>query len=181
MKHAIRVLLLAAGAFLALVPGVRAQPDKCGQMDVGGRPASGVIATADGVTVAATVVEDLVLHVKLKKSLAGEHVLRLDFYLPEGDLYQSVSVPVSLGDKGAKASSRAEPRRVAGYPFPLPTKVAQPIVSGKDADKQTLDVALPIAGTAIVSNSLYGSWAVDLTLDDAAQPCAPRVTFGMQP
>jgi hypothetical protein len=164
--------LLAAGLCL---PALAGAADDCAKVEVSGRPASKP-ANGGEVTLAATAVEDVVFDVKLANDILGEHVLTLNVYLPEGGLYQSLSVPVEAGTK-----ARDRQRRVEGYPFPLDVVTATAITSGPDSGKRKLDITMPLAGSAIVSNSLYGSWGVELFLDDAAEPCVERVAFVIEP
>ena len=167
--------LLAAG--LAAAPAVGQPPDKCGKVEVSGRPgAKAAVGKAAGSTLAATTVEDVVFTIKLRKAISGDHVVTLKVYMPEGNLYQSLGTPVSL-----TGSQRRGKRPVPGYPFPLDIQMAMPITTGSDSDKQLVEVTMPLAGTAIVSNSIYGDWKVDLYLDDAQQACADRVSFRIGP
>ena len=41
---------------------------------------------------------------------------------------------------------------------------------------ESVDVSFPVAGSTIVTSSLYGRWKVEIFLDGAADPCG-RPTF----
>jgi hypothetical protein len=84
-------------------------------------------------------------------SPAGHHVLEIHVETPGGQLYQVLSAPFA-------ASAEAE-------------APARSIVSAR----------LPIAGTPIVSHSLYGRWRVRPHLDGAPLPCGRGRTFWLRP
>ncbi len=46
-----------------------------------------------------------------------------------------------------------------------------------DRRRSTLSATLPVAGTAIPTNSLYGSWRIAPYLDGSSEPCAPATVF----
>jgi hypothetical protein len=39
------------------------------------------------------------------------------------------------------------------------------------------EVTLPVAGTSIVSNSLYGEWTAEAVVEDEGAACAQPMTF----
>jgi hypothetical protein len=45
----------------------------------------------------------------------------------------------------------------------------------------TLAAVLPVAGTSIVQNSVYGDWRVEARLDGAAAVCGSAAAFTIQP
>jgi hypothetical protein len=175
MRLSARLALALLAASVGL-PAVAAAVDKCGKVEVSGRPA-GNHGKAAEVTLAATEVEDVVFTLKMASGPVGDHVVTLQVYLPEGGLYQTLSVPVTFGTKAKGAPQR----RVDGYPFPVDAVQAKPITSGPDAGKQLVTITMPLAGTVIVSNSLYGLWGVDLYLDDEPEACAEREPFRITP
>ena len=88
--------------------------------------------------------------------------LELRYFGPNGHLYQSVSFPVE-GEGDAK--------RVEGYPRHVKIAKKRAIVH-KGQKKRIVEApAFPVAGTAIVTSSLYGRWRLE-----AWEPGARRAT-----
>ena len=120
---------------------------------------------------------DLTFRLYLDPALTGAHTVELRVFTPRGFLYRSLAVPVSLGS-GARASaaSAGEERLIAGYPHPLKVHAAtRDTLAG--AAVQRVEVAFPVGGTDIVSNSVYGKWKVEPYLDGGATSCGPAATF----
>lgn len=116
--------------------------------------------------VSAKAVEDLVFEVRLPKKLPDKPVLTLTVSLPDGFTYQVLDVPIA--EEGKAPASRA----LRGYPHALQERAV--IVRGSD---RVVEVSLPVGGTAISTNSLYGQWRVVATLDDgtACREASPFV------
>lgn len=115
---------------------------------------------------------DLVFHVMFTGEVAKDHVVTLNVYTPHGHLYRRLDVPVAP----ARGNVPAGTRRLQGYPYPV--KVRTPVqrtVGGKRY--AVVDVTLPVAGTSIVTSSLYGRWQVEVVMDGARQPCPGRRSF----
>ncbi len=93
--------------------------------------------------------------------------LALRLFTPNGHLYQQVDVPI------APEGSRESERALAGYPFPV--KVAR-VRTGRAPDgvpSRAVDAPpLPVAGTTIVSSSLYGRWRAEAWLAGAPEACS---------
>jgi len=121
---------------------------------------------------------ELQLSTMLRRNLAGTHLLELKLYTPRGNLYQVLSVP--FGDvSGGPPGPKPRRRYLAGYPAPLDEKRPEPAeVEGRQ--RLMLSSSLPVAGTSIVTSSLYGSWTVVPYLDGRPEPCgtASRFTIG---
>lgn len=81
--------------------------------------------------------------------------LELKLFTPKGHLYQTLTAPVP---QRAGAGGAGRPRRF-----------------------QTITMRLPVAGTTIVNNSLYGKWTAAAYLDGGASPCAKARSFQMRP
>jgi hypothetical protein len=94
----------------------------------------------------ATKIQVLVFNATVSPLVRGEHRLGLRVYTPRGHLYQTLSVPFVVP---------THPQRRHAPP-PPPT---------------LLSVRLPVAGTPIVANTLYGRWRVVPHLDDADERC----------
>jgi hypothetical protein len=128
-----------------------------------------------GDVFSATEILELQLSTILRRRLGGPHLLELKVYTPKGHLYQVLAVP--FGDAtSSPAGRRARKRHVAGYPRPLeegrPEWVA---VDG--ARRLTVSTSLPVAGTSIVTGSLYGRWTVVPHLDEGPEPCGAARRF----
>lgn len=126
---------------------------------------------------------DLTVEVSIDGTLAGDHLLTLAWRLPGGGLYQSVAVPFTIPAADTGAGEPA-PRRIAGYPFPVRTRVARRL-SGNEpgaSPNGVLVVAdrLPVAGTSIVDAALSGDWSLDVRLDDDEAVCA-TAGFRLEP
>src|SRR6266516_1047272 len=88
---------------------------------------------------------DLKLSTQLRRYLAGPHTLQIKVSTPRGYPYQTLSVSFS----DTPQESRPHP--------------------------QALSATLPVAGTAITTNSLYGRWTVQPFLDGV--PCGGLRSF----
>jgi hypothetical protein len=125
-------------------------------------PSSSRVFPAHGIT-------ELQFDALFRQRLRGSHVLELKLYTPKGHLYQVLTVPFSGGPRAAGY------RRLPGNPRVYVEQVLQPA----GAAAYRVSARLPVAGTWIVTSSLYGSWRVDAHLDGAASPSGRnRFTIG---
>lgn len=134
-------------------------------------------------TFSATKILDLQFGALLHKRVSGEHVMNLKFYTPKGHLYQQIDVPFTggvkaVGVRGAEASTGPRMRCVDGYPQPLPE---QSLVAVKTSAGRGYQVTarLPVAGTSIMTSSLYGKWKVVPHLDGSSKACGKASTFSI--
>jgi len=97
---------------------------------------------------------DLRITTAFPRTLEGKHRLHLRVLTPQGHLYQKFSVP---------------------FDATVPSEGRGP------SPKRTISVRLPVAGTAITTNGLYGRWTVVPSLDDQAAPCAREHGFVLEP
>jgi hypothetical protein len=127
-------------------------------------------------TFSATRILDLRLDTVIGATVQGSHLLQLKLYTPKGHLYQVLSVPftVAAGDEARPAAKRW----VDGYPEPLDEQRAKPIDHLGTA-RRGVSATLPVAGTSIMTNSLYGQWMVEPYLDD--ERCGAARTFVIGP
>lgn len=127
-------------------------------------------------TFSATRILDLEFDTVLSRSVAGSHLLQLKLYTPKGHLYQVLSLPftIAAGDGRRPAAKRW----VDGYPQPLDEQSAKP-VRFEGTLRRGVSATLPVAGTSIMTNSLYGQWMVEPHLD--GQRCGPARTFVIGP
>jgi hypothetical protein len=97
---------------------------------------------------------DLRITTTFPRELTGRHRLQVRVLTPQGHLYQKFSVPF---DATVARGDRGP------------------------SSKRTIGVKLPVAGTAITTNGLYGRWSVVPYLDDEAIPCAAEQRFVLEP
>ena len=103
---------------------------------------------------------DLRFRIVMDSTMSGEHDLELKLYTPNGHLYQTLSATFNATGDEARSGSRRSPRR---------------------SRFQTIDKILPVAGTTIVTSSLYGKWNIAAHLDGAPAPCIPPKEFTIDP
>jgi hypothetical protein len=118
----------------------------------------------------ATQILDVQIHVALPRRLTGEHQVDIDVLNPNGHTYQRLTVPFVGADRKPKK------RKLEGYPHPV----------GEQEQKErgrhgraayAVSATLPVAGTSIVTSSLYGDWNAEVFLDGAVEPCGVRAPF----
>lgn len=109
-------------------------------------------------TFSASTILDLKLEVGLSPGVkGGQHQLEFKVFTPKGHLYQSL--PATM----------AAPTAIPGQPDRM-------------SPKRTAEATLPVAGTTIVTNSLYGEWRVEAYFDGARETaCARPVFFVIEP
>jgi len=125
-----------------------------------------------GPRFSATRILDLEFRVRFTQQLQGEHLLRLDLITPKGHRYESLTAAIST-DPGLRGASR----KVADYPRPL---AVQFVGRHGQSRARRATLRLPVAGTPIVSNSLYGAWKVEAYLDEGDVACA-KSPFTLKP
>lgn len=165
-----RQVLLALACIAVAALGASAQQRDC--------PATATSSPDSGAPIfagsfSATQVIDIDIHAlfttaQLQK-LAGAHVAEFRIFTPRKHLYQSIAVPFS-SDKGEKGKAH----RVDGYPKPLPLTILSPI-SYQSRNYHGVSARLPLAGTTIVANSLYGEWTVATYVDGKSDACGTAV------
>ncbi len=118
---------------------------------------------------------DIIFHVLFEGMPGDEHVVTLKVYTPHGFLYRTLDVPIAPGKGNAPMGTR----RLTGYPYPV--KVQAPHDVTVDGNHYaSVDVSFPVAGSSIVTNSLYGRWRVEVYMDGAKQPCPGATTFDIR-
>jgi hypothetical protein len=119
----------------------------------------------------ARVILDLNLRITLRGTATPE-ALQVDYFTPNGHLYQRVDVPV------AAEAAQEQVRTLHGYRFPV--KVSR-VRAAKAADgsraRQVDAPPLPVAGTNIVANSLYGQWKVTVRPSGSSTVCQAKFTL----
>jgi len=178
-----RTIALLTAVAIAL-PLLAAKPDKsCLAVAVGSKQALSSKGNNDNerefegasAMFSATKVLDVQFAIIFSPSVAAQfanaHNVEFRVYTPQGNLYQSISVPITNDPKRA-----GEKHRVPGYPDLVPVQVLQSINHGGGRG-MFATVTLPVAGTPIVSNSLYGRWRAEALVEDEIAPCAQPAMF----
>jgi hypothetical protein len=117
-------------------------------------------------------ISDVVFEVTAVGEFNGDSVLELKLDTPNGHLFQVLTAPVSSNQMKAAGVSR-----VVGFPYPLQV---QHLGSGDQAAAATgfaVTLRLPVGGTQILRNSLYGSWELSVFLDGVPAGCSDPVRF----
>lgn len=109
------------------------------------------------------------------RRFAGSHVVEFRIHTPRGHLYQSIAIPFS-----SDANAKGKKVIVPGYPQPIETQLLTE-VSTDNGKNLRATVRLPVAGTAIVANSLYGMWTAQAYVDGETLACSKPVTFTLTP
>jgi len=108
-------------------------------------------------TFSASSILDLKLEAALAAAVKGQHQLEFKVYTPKGHLYQSLTAAMS-------APAAKDDRRE------------------REGQKRIASATLPVAGTTIVTNSLYGEWKVEAFLDGERDvACAKPLSFVIEP
>jgi len=138
-----------------------------------------VNAGAFGSSFSGVAVIDLKLSALFTQSrlaqLAGDHVIEFRVFTPHGHLYQSISVPFSADTK-----SKGQKRDVTGYPRPIPVEVLSK-VTFETRSYWAATVTLPVGGTTITTNSMYGAWTAKAFIDGDGVPCGTDAIFTITP
>jgi len=95
---------------------------------------------------------DLEFHAQLARRLDGDRQIEFRVYTPRGHLYQTLTPAVTTSGDDRQGSRRGRGRLQAS-------------------------VRLPVAGTSIVTSSLYGQWTVVAHLDGSADPVSRPRSF----
>jgi hypothetical protein len=163
--------VLLVGVLAAVPAAAQRGGDFCARVAVGTESVEPL--AMQGSTFSARGIEDLRFEVVFLSEVRGEHLLELRLETPRGQLYESLSVPFTTERVG-----RGAERMVAGYPRPLPLhQVEQVRVPEGERQGVAVQASLPVAGTAIMTDGLYGSWEIQLVLDGEPMGCEVRSFF----
>jgi len=171
-------------AFTIALPLFAAKPDKrCLAVAVGSKQALTSKGNNDderefeggASSFSATKVLDIqfaiIFSKEIAKQFANAHNVEFRVYTPQGNLYQSITIPIT--NDPVRAGER---HRIPGYPDLVPVQVLQSINHG-NGKGMFATVTLPVAGTPIVSTSLYGEWRAEAVVEDEVTPCSTPATF----
>jgi len=103
---------------------------------------------------------DIQLRTRVSSKLEGRHSLEFRIYTPNGNLYQSMKLQFDAA------------------------AVETPPANGRSRGNRRyheVSTLLPVAGTSIVSSSMYGTWRVEAFLDGAEQGCSRPKKFVIEP
>jgi hypothetical protein len=120
----------------------------------------------------ATRILDVQFHVLAPRQLQGQHVLDIKVYTPKGHLYQALSTRFSA----ALNAPVARPLTVATLGSPGPVRT----VRYQGLKRKLVSARLPVAGTHIVTHSLYGAWRIQPHLDGSLAPCGAGRSFSIE-
>ena len=154
--------LLAAATFTLLAaPGAPGAPSRptgaCTAVWVTApAPPGKEAAKRRSLSFSAKDVLDLELHVAVPSTgPAAGRKIELKLFTPRGHLYQMLSP--------SSGESEAEARAARRQRFEI------------------VSASLPVAGTTIVNNSLYGTWRAEAFVEGESSPCAKARAFEIQP
>ena len=184
LRRARRLAMHLSALSLVLVAATQSEAaEVCVEVSVASVPAP-VLIFADGFesgsitewedpdpasSFSATGILDLVFELSFVGEVVGDSLVELAVYSPNDHLYQQLSTPVS--SLSAKVWSTVA---VMGYREPQPVHVVNADTSNG------LRFRLPVAGTLIIANSLYGTWTARALVDGQLADCGASLTFEIQ-
>jgi hypothetical protein len=113
-------------------------------------------------TFRSTEILDLIFQVEIEGELQELQVLTLKINGPNGYLFRELTVPVTTAP-----SRHSKKVLLDGFPHPVRLAVVEKVGS-----KGMIELRFPVAGTSIVSSSVYGSWHVVPLIDGTPSSCA---------
>jgi hypothetical protein len=106
--------------------------------------------------------------------VSGQHVLTLEFYLPDGSLYASRKTHLTVGGTAPAAMTAPVLQNEISPTPPAPHLMANAnkvhsegipsLLMNSRGDAAILNI-LPVGGTLITQRNLTGTWSVHLLLD----------------
>lgn len=129
-------------------------------------------------TYSASGIEDLNFRLRNKELPLGA-LLELRIEMPGGHHYQTLAAP--LPTETLADTKPGKTARVEGYPFPVAVRTPRRVTAEAGGRATLLEIpfTLPVAGSTIVSSSLYGVWKVTPLLD--GRPCGTAAIFALDP
>lgn len=128
---------------------------------------------------------DLEFRVHLWGPVTGDHRIDVKVYTPDHHLYETLTVPfqASEGDPANSAAATSTPhrarrakRKLSDYPQPIEEVEISSTGTGWKRHA-AVSTTLPVAGTSIVSSSLYGKWTAEAFVDGSLSPCGATARF----
>jgi hypothetical protein len=111
----------------------------------------------------AAALRDLLILVEYRDLAPGRHTQRLHLYGPDGALYQQFSTAFAVEGAGARPRAEAPPAHGTAHRDHFGSPGIVPV-----------ETRLPVGGTWITQHSLYGTWRVEVYLDQARTPTVYR-------
>lgn len=168
-----RTLLLI---FLLTAPSLMAQQGGCVALATGSnQKAGGAFASTFSAAEVVDVDLSVVMTPGMAKKLAGDHIVEVRIFNPRGDLYQSISVPVT-----AERGRAGETAMVPGYPRPMKKQHLSETKYDNGKHFRAI-VRLAVAGTIITRNSMFGSWTAEAFIDATPLKCSKPAQFTITP
>ena len=165
---------LTLGALIAVTALAGwAQTGPCAEIMLSAQPEPPIRISQKPIS--ATSDENFYVHVIFSNTMTGDHVVNVKLTTPGGFLYQQVDVPITLNTVREPAT-----RSVPGYPRPL-TVVQVDQNRSPRPNTGVISIAIPLAGTTITQNALFGKWSVDVDLDFEPKTCTGAVVFEIEP
>lgn len=109
---------------------------------------------------------DLDLTVVFVEGFSGDHLVHLKLLTPKGHHYQTLSAQFASNPVSGDSL-----RRVEGYPRPL---AVHPLYEANAASLPHATMSIPVGGSMIVTNSIFGTWTAEAYLDDQSEICASQ-------
>lgn len=115
---------------------------------------------------------DVLLNVIFQTPVTEEYVVTITVYTPKGHLYRTIDMPVVVDTGHAPGT-----RRITGYRNPVPAQTTRHMEIDGERLRQVITATLPLAGSTIVSSSLYGKWRAQVSVNTTGQLCTGEVKF----
>jgi len=157
----IAVLLVTSGLASAASAGeVAAPPRGCSAIEV---TAPGQRRPPRNLRFSTSQILDLEFATELQQATWGSHVLHFKVTTPGGLLYQDLAMPFNWRRPGPRERQSEGVMRAAA--------------PARGDGTREVRARLPVAGTSITQNTLYGRWSVQAFLDSQSRPCSPSAGF----
>jgi len=170
MKKSIVLLTLCTGFILS---GSAFAAEKCVALVASSPQAGSRVATS----FSATQILDIDLTILFPRGVAnkldGDHLAEIRVFTPSHRLYQSISFPFSADTK-----KKGQKRRISDYPGLIPVRLLGD-VSGVSNSYVGIATSLPVAGTSIMTHSLYGVWTAEAYIDGESLACSQHAGFAI--
>jgi hypothetical protein len=178
MKSRILVALALAAALWPTCSGLAAPPPAGGPCLSLTASSAQQAMGASSADFSATRIVNIDLNVLFGSIQAGTmttpRVVTVKVFSPRGNLYQTFSFPVQTSPV-----TRGQEQRVDGYPEPVAVQ-ALTAQTYNGARVYGAKATLPVAGTPIISNSLYGTWSAEASLDSQQAACTAKMRFSIR-
>lgn len=113
----------------------------------------------------ATEILDLRVEVRLPRQIESSQQVVVKLFTPDGHLYQDLPLTTVQGELGDTSATTRRHRARGGSSEPLKK------ASG------TASTLFPVAGTSIVTSSLYGRWTATVHVEGTETSCSRPVSF----